>query len=1039
MEIKRITKEGIKQNKKENKDVFNSIDTTVDTIELDESLFTHYYAKYTGAIGEVFATDDIVKVEFEHDVNIIERTITLDGTRYVFYLASASDLKKSSAIFIKESLVNTLGKELIKHTTGDIVNRLEGMDVVINKIQAYISFMFSGAIKTSIDPKVVVIEELQYKYTGLHTVLKDINTLEFNEEVIETTLGSHDGQGIISLELAEKIRQELNSKRSNNKALDYINWITFRLFTIGGKGMCITVDIKDQLEKVWMQFGDSVGLKKVNETLYVKDIYNEWHDVDSIDMILNESQTKLIKYFNSNEDINKAKEQVPKHLKDIVNSLYICKHNENKLKIDRTKLNYQFTQALALTPSEIIQLTKNDRELLEQALKDIDSMLLVNGLAEMKDSVYDEEVATNTFNLSLDLVKYDESFLKDKTVLEQIRRLYISKIKSLSYARVFINDMAYRLVVQDPQVYMNFIATRDMVTARSADCLQAGEYQVVGKPQDQKIIIGRNPLSSHQEMIKFKNIDNEYINSLGYKCDSLIIFNSYDATPSRMSGMDFDGDTCAVIVDDIIYNSVIELDTPLFFNTFDGYTVKDKYTKDNIISITKVTAGDKIGSLALSNAGLMSKCNEIPYYDSRYNKLISLEELYEKEKQSIIDDAVIEDNIVKNIWNNIEQLIQQGIVQDGIYSMTDEEMKKHIQEQHKKYRYEQYLILLAQQMAIDCSKTGVDIPKHIQQEIKKLSERPYFLWLTKDGRRYDKFRNTVLDVYARNTFHQFNSKRIELLDGIKVAVGTDVTEDKTFKNTNAIRNLFKRASEGANQDKVDILLKYIRPKVDTYNKNRQGLRHYKEDVEYYKTSHNKLSNEMRKFFDVYYTNCKNGVNNFTLEDLTKAIYELNMPSKYILEFLSELLIYNLVKVNDKKKVFLKGDLNNGSKVITLGRKKFTVEYEKIKIGEVESKVVAHSLQLMKKRQLHQGTLLEMKATYGIDFELEKEYILKRKESNRFLFQLIDQDGVIIDEVRLSQGSKEFQENIDVLKVVIESHKATSKTKKYDTWYIERCA
>ncbi len=1042
MEIKRLTKQAVKLNKDLERG-YNFISNEkligrcIDTIELDESLFTHYYSTWSGATGEVFATEDFIKVEFEHDIDIIERKIVLDGVDYVFYLASASDLKKSSAIFIKESLADTLGNELIKHTTGDIVSRLQGMDVVINKIQAYISFMFSGAIKTNIEPKVVVIEEPQYKYTEFHTVLKDIDTLEFGEEVVETTLSAFDGQGIMSLRLAERIRQELNSKREEKKQLDYINWITFRLFTIGGKGMCIAVDIKEQLEKVWMQFGDSEGLKKINGMLYVKDIYGEWHDVDSIDMILNESQTKLIKYFKSNEDIENAKNQVPDKFKSIVNSLYVCKHNENTLRTDRTRMNYQFLQSLAITCNDIVELTKNDKEMLEQALTDIDSMLIVNNLAEIQEDEEDTS-ASNSFNLALDLIKYDESFLKDKTVLEQVRRLYMSKIKKLSYGRVFISDMAYRLCVQDPQPYMNFIATRDMETARTPECLQKGEYSVVGRPENQKIVMGRNPLSSYQEMIRFDNKRNAYIDSLGYECHSMIIFNSYDATPSRMSGMDFDGDVAGVIANDIIYNSVIELDTPLFFNTFDGANIKNKYIKENIIAITKKTAGDKIGSLALGNAGLMNKINEVPFYDTRTNEIVYLDDIYAKEQEEILKTWDMESNMNNLVWESINKLESDGIIINGIFNMNDKQMKDYLKERHKKHRHEQFLVLYAQQCAIDASKTGVDVPDNIKKEIKKISERPYFICFTADNRRFDKYRNSVLDAYARYTFNEFNQKRMHLLDEIDVSLSEDVTKDKSFKNTNVIRDLFKRASVDADEDKVKALLYYIKPRFDEYSKNRQELRHHKDNKDYYYAAHEKYSREMRMFLKEYYDNCKNNVNGFTLDDLTRAIYILNKPSKYILEFMPELLIYNVSKLNDRRKAFEVGNLNCSGKVITLGNKVYTVVYKNVAIDDVERKVQPHSLQVMKKRQLAIGSLLEMKATYGIDFELDKEYILRRKEDNRFLFQIIDSNGVILDNVRLSQGLNEFREGVKELKIIIESHKAISKTKKYETWYIKRC-
>ena len=78
MEIRRITKQAVKLNKESNRKynfLYNDdhIGKCIDTIDLDESLFTHYYATWSGATREVFATDDFIKVEFEHDIDIIEK------------------------------------------------------------------------------------------------------------------------------------------------------------------------------------------------------------------------------------------------------------------------------------------------------------------------------------------------------------------------------------------------------------------------------------------------------------------------------------------------------------------------------------------------------------------------------------------------------------------------------------------------------------------------------------------------------------------------------------------------------------------------------------------------------------------------------------------------------------------------------------------------------------------------------------------------------------------------------------------------------
>ena len=138
----------------------------------------------------------------------------------------------------------------------------------------------------------------------------------------------------------------------------------------------------------------------------------------------------------------------------------------------------------------------------------------------------------------LELVKYDSSLLKDWSVQKEIQKLLKSRINKVSYGKVTLNDSAYRLMIQDVQVYMNFIATRDMITARNESCLQAGEFYSVGRPDKQRTVMGRNPLSSSQELVKFENKKNSYIDSLGYNSDDILVMNTYDATASRMSGAD---------------------------------------------------------------------------------------------------------------------------------------------------------------------------------------------------------------------------------------------------------------------------------------------------------------------------------------------------------------------------------------------------------------------------------------------------------------------------------------------------------------------
>lgn len=85
----------------------------------------------------------------------------------------------------------------------------------------------------------------------------------------------------------------------------------------------------------------------------------------------------------------------------------------------------------------------------------------------------------------------------------------------------------------------------------------------------------------------------------------------------------------------------------------------------------------------------------------------------------------------------IYELITSGILVDTLETKlyTDDQKKKFIKNRHKDLRKMQYLILYAQQVAIDTSKTGIEIPENIQNILKDFSEKPYFF---KYARNIDK-------------------------------------------------------------------------------------------------------------------------------------------------------------------------------------------------------------------------------------------------------------------------------------------------------------
>lgn len=986
MEILRLSEEVIKENKQKivGRDEFKDTYKGVDKIELDNSLFTIALAKYKGVKSEeILFSDAIVKVEFQSDEDIIDRIIIINDSRYAFYMSTASDLKKSSCIFIKEEYAQ-FGQWLKEQATGGVEYKLiEKPAITIMKETAYQGFIFSGSQKTNIIPKVVIIEEPKYLYKGLHTVLDSVETAETIDDIklvekeIETTLSAFDGQGIMTKELADRIAKDLKIEHQ-------VNWITFRLYAgIGGKGVATAVDIHNELLKVNKVYGDTEHLKMVDNELMIRDIWNRYHKVSEINMILNESQCKLVKHFDG-----KYLDNVSNQVDSIFKCLYVCKMNPKKLRSDRTRLNYQFLQALNLSYEELMELTKNDREHLDASLKDIDSLLITCDLADIQDIDDTEDKKQNdSFSLMLELVKYESSLLKEWSVQSHMQKLLKSRINKVAYSKVFLNDASYRLIIQDVQVYMNYIATRDLETSRNESCLQAMEFYSIGRQDKQRTVMGRNPLSSSQELVKFENKKNSYIDSLGYECESILVMNTYDATASRMSGADYDGDIACCIVDDIIYNAVIELDVPLFFNIFDGVKMDMKYTPDNIRLMSKLCAGNKIGTLALANAGVMNMTNEYPYM-LQDGALLSNSEFYNKIK----DDFKLETS--EEISLKMNELIQSGQVIDTMFSdiYTYEQKKYYIRSRHKELRKMQYLILYAQQVAIDTSKTGVEIPENIHNILKEFEEKPYFFRYAR-GESYTTIRNSVIDRYSYECAKHYYTQKFELMQDVCFSV-----EEKIDKrNKNVFIDMFKKASIGFNQSNVDVIVKDMNDIYSKYKAVKSSLRDCDKSSKFYKNTHKDNNFRAYEYCKGIYNKCKSEIDGYTLPDLLQAICIVKLRSDFILEYFAPSIV-DVVKINNHKvRTFYKGEIpeKEDAKIIKIGNKTYTRTFETLDENKVGQTVNIGRFKHMQKEKEKYGNALQIRFKSETADLRDGDMCIAIKNKDGYSYKLIVNNQVVV--------------------------------------------
>ncbi|MFR3569014.1 hypothetical protein GKD14_16305 [Paeniclostridium sordellii] len=240
-----------------------------------------------------------------------------------------------------------------------------------------------------------------------------------------------------------------------------------------------------------------------------------------------------------------------------------------------------------------------------------------------------------------------------------------------------------------------------------------------------------------------------------------------------------------------------------------------EYKPENIKLMTKMCAGNFIGKYAILNAGIMNVCNEFPYM-LQDGTLLSNIDFYNKVK----NEFKIEKS--EEINRNMQELLQSGDVVDTMTTIiyTPEQNKSFIRSIHEKLRKLQYLILYVQQTAIDTSKTGIPVPKNVEKILKEIKEKPFFFKYARNADKGLTIINSVIDRYAYGCAGYYYTQSFNLMKDVCFTVEDEVSKSKK----NVFIDMFDRASAGANENNVAVIVSELGTMYTRYKSTRQGLR-----------------------------------------------------------------------------------------------------------------------------------------------------------------------------------------------------------------------
>lgn len=312
----------------ENNKTTELLDTNI--ISVFDSSFTRMIDSKTDELSEDFMVVQVYYFDVIKD--LIYHGFTYKGEKYIFFTASAGQIRTKKTVFVKESVWNKHEKTIMCGLTLAAINAKGGNNP--NKHLAYMALNNSATDVWegfNID-KTIVIDDFETEVFGTYDFVDDVEyTIKRISDYIPIT--HTDGAGMM-LPCMGKNR------------MVRLPWV---------KGLLGVFD--------FVKF-----IKENNCSPIIKDIYGKEHDViaEDIQIIFTKSQFKLWKYYDSWEQY---KEYYKK---------YGCTAGYTNLEEDRipdATINYQMLQSLTdITDEEINDIASASIERLKNLCSSIDDV-----------------------------------------------------------------------------------------------------------------------------------------------------------------------------------------------------------------------------------------------------------------------------------------------------------------------------------------------------------------------------------------------------------------------------------------------------------------------------------------------------------------------------------------------------------------------------------------------------------------------------------------------------------------------------------------
>ncbi|MEC1788619.1 hypothetical protein [Schinkia azotoformans] len=706
--------------------------------------------------------------------------------------------------------------------------------------------------------------------TGLQLVT------EKNHECSENVF---DGMGLVSKRLGQQMEEHLDVKYR-------INGYQLRLPCIKGFFPCV----------------DFHGYYQKHHIKTIKDIWNQPHEIENIDLLITESTFKAKLNVTDEKDgkeikewlfesIDDYKERLFKYGYDVIGISNFAKPIDEQYR----RGMYQMWLALNIKNQDIMAFSNTSGDLIHRVLsvyrkdeldwEDAKYILAFLNLTKKDDD--DSNLAKDCSD-AIQAIHINKKMVFDRKVIGTIKKVIDKKLDEMCLGKMYLKGI-YTYITQDILAFLKYAGTEDKENWKYEGFLKEKQSYCGGRLVGNKVL-ARSPIVSYSEItktefIKYDGEDSEYISKinniiqlpLGTECD-------------RLGGADKDGDE--VIVFELEENiKDVRIDYLQNYNFIYTDNEESPYYSQNLLEIYNGKIEESINERFQANNKVTLEDLIIPSYV----------QVNDDDKATAPSKEWNKENVIQFILDSEDQT---GVITD--YASTIANVANS-EGDVSKYALPIAIMKDLQGKMIDASKSGLFDQVVIPEVIKrKFRGKPQFMYY-KDGKEYNKDyqSKSAIDFLAQEMtkFKEYVEKVMQDRTSAKI---------KAHKFDNIV-NLLQ--NKDLNQDAVEEMIKKLDALYTEFTNKNSKLAKEKRAINAY-SSDEKAKRDRRLIdekFKVLYKEIKE-----------KAEKICNCPSllataavkiTYLLKYsdsrsfcwviASEGILQNLKMNEDKQKVYIK--------------------------------------------------------------------------------------------------------------------------------------